>query len=84
VITIKDVARYIHFDWKTVKAFHKEYLKNKFTQGVTGNPHLLVVDEVAVKKHHHYLTIVLNWETGHVLFVGKERKCATLKTFFDS
>jgi len=48
------------------------------------NPRLLAVDEVAVKKHHHYLTIVLNWETGHVLFVGEGRKYATLKAFFDS
>ena len=48
------------------------------------NPRLLAVDEVAVKKRHHYLTIVLNWETGQVIFVGKERKCETLKTFFDS
>jgi len=84
VMTIKEVARYLHVNWKTVKAIHKEYLKNKYSQKMDENPRLLAVDEVAVKKRHHYLTIVLNWETGQVLFVGKERKFATLKTFFDS
>ena len=42
------------------------------------------MDEVAVKKGHHYLTVVLNWETGEVILVGKERKYETLKAFFDS
>jgi len=84
VMTIKEVAQHLHLDWKTVKAIHKAYLKTKFTPGAAGNPRLLAVDEVAVKKHHHYLTIVLNWETGHVLFVGEGRKYATLKAFFDS
>ena len=48
------------------------------------HPRLLVVDEIAVKKRHHSLPVVLNWETGQVLLVGKERKYATLKVFFDS
>ena len=47
------------------------------------NPRLLVIDEIAFKKRYHYLTIVLNWETGQVFFVGKERKYATVKAFFD-
>jgi len=84
VMTITEVAQHLHLDWKTVKAIHKEYLKTKFSHKMDENPRLLAVDEVAVKKRHHYLTIVLNWETGQVIFVGKERKCETLKTFFDS
>jgi len=84
VMTIKEIANHLHLDWKTVKAIHKEYLKTKFSHKVDENPRLLVIDEIAVKKRHHSLTIVLNWETGQVIFVGKERKCATLKAFFDS
>ena len=53
VMTIKEVARHLHLDWKTVKAIHKEYLKDKFSQTVNENPRLLAVDEVAVKKRHH-------------------------------
>jgi transposase len=83
-MTITEIAAHLHLDWKTVKAIHKEYLQNKFAQGVTGNPRFLAVDEVAVKKGHHSLTVVLNWETGHVLLVGKERKYETVKAFFDS
>jgi transposase len=84
VMTIKEVARHLHLDWKTVKAIHKAYLQAKFAPGVKGNPRLLAVDEVAVKKGHHYLTIVLNWETGQVLHVGEGRKYTILQTFFDA
>lgn len=83
-ITIKDVAQYLRLNWKTVKAVPKKYLKNKFTQGIASNPRLLAVDEVVEKKRHHYLTFVLNWKTREVIFVGRERKGATLKPFFNS
>ena len=48
------------------------------------NPRLLAVDEIAVKKRHRYLTVILNWETGQVIFVGEGRKYETLKAGFDS
>ncbi len=32
---------------------------------------------------HSYLTVVLNYETGHVVYVGKERKARTLSRFFN-
>jgi transposase len=83
-LTIKEIARHLGLDWKTVKAIHKEYLRVKFSKSLDENPCLLAVDEVAVKKRHHYLTIVLNWETGQVLHVGEGRRYETLKVYFDS
>ena len=83
-LTIKEIAKHLHLDWKTVKAIHKEHLQARFSQGVEENPRLLAVDEISVKKRHRYLTVILNWETGHIVWVGKERKYETLKEYFDS
>ena len=42
------------------------------------------VDETAFKKHHDYVTIVSDQEEGTVLFVGSDRKKATLKAWYES
>ena len=43
----------------------------------------MAVDEIAVRRGHQYLTIVMDYLTGHVLFAGKDRKAETLISFFD-
>ncbi len=42
------------------------------------------VDETAFKKRHDYVTIVSDQEAGTVLFVGEDRKKATLKAWYES
>jgi transposase len=73
-MTIKEVAEYLDLDWKTVKRIHKGYLIDKFSHEDIGYPRLLAVDEISLKKGHHYLTVVINWESGRVLWVGEGRR----------
>lgn len=42
------------------------------------------MDEISVRKRHHYLTVIVDWETGRVLWVGEGRRYETVKGFFDS
>jgi len=44
---------------------------------------ILAVDEIAIRKGHNYLTVVVDFLTGRVVFVGKDRKAKTLKRFFN-
>jgi transposase len=83
-MTITEVAEHLGLDWKTVKEIHKQYLREKFFHEDIGYPRLLAVDEVSLKKRHNYLTLIINWEIGRVLWVGEGRKYETLKEFFDS
>jgi transposase len=83
-MTVKEIAQHLGLDWKTVKEIHKGYLKRKFAGENFGNPRILAVDEISLKKRHHYLTVILNWESGRVLWVGEGRKYETMKVFFDS
>jgi Transposase. len=43
----------------------------------------LAVDEISIRKGHNYLTVVLDYITGRVLFIGKNRKAKTLMRFFN-
>ena len=83
-MTVKEIAEHLDLNWKTVKEIHKNYLTNKFSTEVTGIVRILAVDEISLKKRHHYLTVIINWENGRVLWVGEGRKYETMKAFFDS
>jgi transposase len=83
-MTIKEVAAHLHLDWKTVKAIHKHHLQEKFSATPIGNPTILLVDEIAIRKGHTYLTLIADWDQGRILWVGEGRKYETLKEFFDS
>lgn len=77
-MTITEVAEHLGLDWKTVKEIHKQHLIEKFSHEDIGYPRLLAVDEISLKKRHHYLTLIINWEVGRVLWVGEGRKYETL------
>ena len=66
-MTIKEIAKHLSLDWKTVKNIHKRYLQGRFSHEDVGCPRLLAIDEISLKKRHQYLTVVINWETGRVL-----------------
>jgi transposase len=83
VMTVTDVARHFQLDWKTVKDIDKQYLEARYGQPDLNGLRLLAVDEISIRKGHSYLTVVLNYETGQVVYVGKERKFRTLNRFFN-
>lgn len=84
LMTIQEVARHLDLNWKTVKELHKSFLRERFAKEDIGCPKILAVDEIAVKKGHRYLTVVINWQSGRVLWVGEGRRYETLKAFFTS
>jgi transposase len=82
-MTIKEVANHLHLDWKTVKAIDKKFLEHDFGQPDLNGLEMLAVDEIAIRRGHRYLTVVLDYVSGRILFVGKDRKADTLIGFFD-
>jgi transposase len=81
-LTIKEIAELLELDWKTIKDIHKSRLKERFSQPDIGNPKLLAVDEISLKKRHKYLTVMTNWESGRVLWVSQGRGEESLEEFF--
>jgi transposase len=82
MLTVSDVARHLGLNWKTVKDIDKYYLERDYGQPDLNGLRILAVDEISIRKGHRYLTVVLDYLSGRVVFVGKDRKSKTLANFF--
>ena len=83
MMTVTEVARHLVMKWKTVKAIDKHFLERDYGQPDLNGLRILAVDEISIRKGHRYLTVVLDYLSGRVVFVGKDRKAETLMHFFD-
>ena len=81
-MTVSDVARHFGLDWKTVKNIDKAFLEDKYGQTDYEGLRLLAVDEIAIKKGQQYMTVVIDYVTGRVVWMDKDRKTETLNAFF--
>ena len=82
VMTVSDVARHFGLNRKTVKNIDKTFLEARYGQTDYEGLRLLAVDEIAVKKGHRYMTVVIDYVTGRVVWMGQGRKKETLDAFF--
>ena len=80
-MTVEDVARYLGMSWDTIKEIHSDSLRKKFRQRRVRHLRYLGIDEVAVRKGQNYLTIVVDLESGKVVWVGEGRKADALEPF---
>jgi transposase len=81
-MTIPDVSIVGDLDWKTVKEIDKRSIQDKMVDLKTQNPTMIGVDEIAYQKGHRYLTIVRDITAKRVIWIGFNRKTATLDEFF--
>jgi len=82
-MTVSEVSLHLGIDWKTVKNIDKFYLEHDYGKPGLKGLRVLAVDEISIRKGHSYLTVVLDFLTGRIVFVGKNRKAKTLKRFFN-
>ena len=83
VLTVKEVAEHLQLDWKTVKEIDKSLLERRYDKTDYSDLTLLAVDEIAIRKGHQYMTVVMDYLTGRVVWLGKDRTAETLIDFFD-
>lgn len=81
-MTCKDVAEHLGLSWDTVRDIEKAYLKRKFANPPLAKVQYLAIDEIAVRKGHKYMTIVMDLKTGQVIFVGDGRDQEALEPFW--
>jgi len=82
MMTIQDVADHLGVSWDVVKDIHKRHLHRHF-----GRPKLrglthIAIDEICVGRGQRYLTLVLNLQTGAVVFVGQGKGKEALEPFW--
>jgi len=81
-MTILDVARHLGVSWDVIKEIQKRDLEHRFARPKLGGLRQIAVDEIAAGKGQRYLTVVLDLETGAVVFVGDGRGGDALKPFW--
>ena len=78
------VSRLMNLSWNAIDGI----MQRAVERGLSRREELCVtqigVDETAFKKRHDYVTIISDQEAGTVLHVGKDRKKATLKAWYES
>lgn len=80
--TCKDVAKHLSLSWDTVRDIEKTSLQREFACPPLKGVRRIAIDEIAVKKRHNYLTIVMCLDSGRVIFVGDGRDRKALKPFW--
>ena len=83
-LSVQAVARHLDLDPKTVKAIDKAALEAELGQTIYDGLKRLAIDEIAVKKGHNYMTVVLDYDSGRVVWMGKGRQSATIDGFFEA
>jgi transposase len=81
-MTIQDVARHLGVGWDVIKDIQKRDLSRRFAKPKLKHLRHLAIDEIAVAKGHRYLTVVLDLDSGAVIFVGDGKGAKALNPFW--
>lgn len=81
-MTMWDVAFHLGVSWNLVKTILKEELWRRFRRPRLKGLRLLAIDEISVGRGHRYLTVVLDLESGAVVFVGDGKGSDALEPFW--
>jgi transposase len=81
-MTIKDVARHLGISWDVIKEIQKGDLQRRFGTPKLNHLRQIAIDEISLGKGHRYLTIVLDLESGAVVYVGQGKGGDALKDFW--
>jgi transposase len=81
-MTIKDVADHLCVSWDIIKDIQKRHLLRHYSRPSLKDVRQIAIDEISIGSGHRYLTIVLDLETGAVLFVGDGKGAESLISFW--
>jgi len=76
------VPEFIPISESTARRWDKRVLMGKIPEPDLDSLRILLVDEKAIGKHHNYLTVVINGDTGEVLHLAEGKKKESLSAFF--
>lgn len=81
--TVKDMARELRLDWKTVKALDKEYMREQLRRTGTPGPKAIGIDEISIRKGHTYRIVVSDLVRKRpIWFGGVDRSCESMDMFY--
>ena len=81
--TIQDIAWFLGVSWDVVRNIQMEYLQKEYANPDLSNLQHIAIDEFATHKGHVYKTIVMDLQTGHIVYVGEGHGKDSLEDFWD-
>lgn len=81
-MTLQDVSNHLGVSWDTVKDIHSSYLERHYSPPSLAGVENIGIDEFAVRKGHVYKTIVVDLDSGRILYVGDGKGADALIGFW--
>ncbi len=80
--TIQDVADHLGVSWDVIKDIQRRHLLRRYARPRLKNLRQIAIDEISVGRGHRYLSVVLDLESGAVVFVGAGKGADALEPFW--
>jgi transposase len=81
-MTIRDVAKHLDVGWDVIKEIQKRDLSRRYSKPKLKHLRRIAIDEISIAKGHRYLTVVMDLDSGAVVFVGDGKGADALKPFW--
>jgi transposase len=82
VMTLLDLARFLQVGWDLVKEIVRTNLEARARRRSWRRVHRIAIDEIALHKGQKYMTIVVDLDSGDVLYTAEGNGHACLEPFF--
>jgi len=81
-MTPQDVARHLGISWDLANDIQKRRLGRRFDRPKLRHLKRIAIDEIHLGKQHRFVTLVLDLDSGAVVFVGDGKGAEALKPFW--
>lgn len=81
-MTIKDVADLLGITWDVIKEIKKTDLRRRFANPSLKDIRRIAIDEICIGKGHRYVTLVMDLDSGAIVFVGDGKSAESLAPFW--
>lgn len=78
------ICRLLRCSWEAVQGIVARVVAEHLDDSRLDRLFRIGVDEISYKRGHHYLTVIADHDTGHVVWVGKGRSKAVLSSFYEA
>ena len=82
MMTTRDVADYLGVSDRMIRDIDRKYLAKNFGQPRLKDLEIIAIDEIYLGSRQKYVTIVIDWRTGAIVYVGDGKGAAALDRFW--
>lgn len=82
LMSIQDVARHLNVGWDLIKDIVKRSLRVRYRKIKLGHLRQIAIDELCIGRGRRFVTVVLDLESGAIVYVGDGRGADALDPFW--